>query len=70
MNEIMGKFLAFRGDDELADGSVHIEVTAARADGVVEIAFDAPLRGEPRYYVSFRLADLMSQMLRNVGEKE
>jgi len=70
MDEIMGKFLAFQSDgNEIADSSVHIEVTAARTDGTVEIAFDAPLRGSPRYYVSFRLADLMAQMLRNIGEK-
>lgn len=73
MNEIVGQFMAFRGNgngDEIADSSVLIEVTAARTDGTVEIAFDAPLAGTPRYYVGFRLSDLLAQMLCNVGEKE
>lgn len=68
MDEIIGKLFAFKGDNQYADQAIRIEVTSARKDGVVELAFDTALPGKPRFYVSFRLADMLEQMLKNVGE--
>ncbi len=55
INAMLGRVLAFRGDNEVMTNSgALIEVTEERA-GQVEIAFDV---GALRVYAAFDLADL------------
>ena len=57
----VAKLMAFKGDDEMQDMAVAVEITEAPGEDV-EIAFDD--RGE-RVYLRFRLAELQMAVLRN-----
>lgn len=62
---------AFRGEDEYVSATTCLaEVTEAYADGAVEIAFDAPLPGKPRLYITVRISDLTDSALAMKGAKE
>lgn len=53
--EFVGKFLAFKGEDEyVGNTNVLMQVTDVEGEEV-EIAFTAPLPGSPRLYIRFRL---------------
>lgn len=53
--EFVGKFLAFKGEDEyVGEKNVLMQVTDVE-DGEVELAFNAPLPGNPRFYIRFNL---------------
>jgi len=70
MDEFVGVFLAFKGEDEYIPATnVLLEVTEATKSGEVEIALNAPLPGTPRVYIRFRLADLASHALALVGNE-
>jgi hypothetical protein len=58
--EIAGKLMAFKGDDEVAESLVVIELTDVLAAGVIELAYSD--RGE-RVYIQFRFADLAAAIV-------
>lgn len=61
-DEFAARFMAFKGDDEyIAATNVLAEVTEVK-DGAVEIAFDAPIPGKPRIYLSIPFADLCGRV--------
>ena len=67
MDEFVGKLLAFKGEDEyISETSVLLEITEVTG-GNVEIAFDAPLPGKPRIYLTLSLPELVAQAL---GDKK
>jgi hypothetical protein len=60
MDNFVGHLTTFKGDNEVVNGELMIEVTEAWRTGVVEIAFDD--RGE-RCYVKFDLAEVVRRVL-------
>jgi uncharacterized protein YfaP (DUF2135 family) len=61
--EFAGKFLAFKGDETLVD-STAILMQVTDVDGPeIELAFDAPLKGEPRCYVRFKVPELLAHLM-------
>lgn len=67
--EFAGWLMTFekKDDSEIEDKGVLLEVTSAKANGQVEVAFDD--RNE-RCYLKFDLADLMKHVCLQAGEKE
>ena len=60
-DSFVAKLMAFKGDDEMQDAMVAVEITEAPGEDV-EIAFED--RGE-RVYLRFRLAELQGAVLRS-----
>ncbi len=60
-NKLIGKLIAFKGDDEQADATVVLEIIDTTDDGEIEFVFAD--RGE-RVYLKFVLADLVSAAMR------
>lgn len=60
-DHFVGKLMVFKGDDEVQDAMVAIEITEAPGEDV-EFAFHH--RGE-RVYLRFRLAELQMPVLRS-----
>jgi hypothetical protein len=59
IDEMVASFLAFRGDDEVAgETTVTVQVVDIHGDRI-EIAYDAPIPGKPRCYLSFSLPELL-----------
>lgn len=57
--QLIGRLTAFKGDDDLADRAVMVEVTDTSPGGVVEIACDVNLKGVDRIYLALPLQDLV-----------
>jgi len=63
-SEFVGSLIAFKGEDEVCTSTnILIEVTEVQG-AKVEVAFDAPIPGKPRIYVSFQLPDLVAHAMR------
>jgi len=61
-NRFVGQLLAFKGEDEyVSQTNVLLEITDI-ADGEVEIAFDAPIPGKPRFYLRVPFAELAARI--------
>lgn len=61
--EFVGKFLAFKGEDEyVEEKNVLMQVTSVEGNEV-ELAFTAPLPGSPRFYVRFDLPLVVANSL-------
>jgi hypothetical protein len=60
---VVGRLLAFRNladGDEICDHETLVQVTDARSDGCVEIAFDMPAApGKPRVYLTLPLGEIV-----------
>lgn len=68
-DHMIGWLISFRNDDddsgnEVIDECVSVELTDATKEGKVELAFDD--RGE-RYYLRFRIQDLLELVMRSRG---
>lgn len=64
MDEFVGRFMAFKGEDEyVPETKVLMELTEV-SKGDVELAFDAPVPGKPRVYISVSLAELCDRVAR------
>jgi len=60
--EFVGQFMAFKGSDEYApERNILVEVTDTHAGGIVEIAFNAPIPGNPRIYLKLDLAEIIKR---------
>ena len=67
-DQFVGRFLAFKGEDELcSQQEIMVEVTDV-VDGYVELAFNTPIPGKPRIYVSVPLAEIVRRSMR--GDKK
>lgn len=61
--EFVGKFLAFKGEDEYI-GSTNVLMQVTDTEGSeVELAFTAPLPGSPRFYVRFSLPVVVANVM-------
>jgi uncharacterized protein YfaP (DUF2135 family) len=61
--------MAFKGEDTLVDTtSVLMQITDVEGPEV-EIALNAPLKGEPRIYIRFKLPELMAHLMPVPKEK-
>jgi uncharacterized protein YfaP (DUF2135 family) len=68
--EFAGKFMAFKDDDTLVD-STSVLMQLTDVDGPeIELAFNAPLKGQPRIYVRFKLPELMAHLMSVPKEKK
>jgi hypothetical protein len=71
--EIAGKLIAFKNNgegDKYAQGSVLVEVTNFEQTGDMEIAFTAPVPGNPRMYLKFSLPEILqSAMNKHVAKR-
>ena len=68
-DEFVGRFMAFKGDDEYVEQkNVLLEITEL-AEGAVEIAFNAPLPGNPRIYICIPFAELCDRLAKWGDEK-
>jgi len=62
-DEFVGKFIAYKGEDEyVAETNVLMQVTDAEG-GEVEMAFNAPLPGSPRFYIRFPLPLVVANVM-------
>lgn len=60
-DEFVGRLIAFRGDDEYIPASnVLLEITEVE-NGNVEVAFNMPVKGGARIYVSIPIAELVAR---------
>lgn len=59
MIEMACRVIAFRGEDELVNKTILVEVTSVFKDGCVEIAFTSPTPGSPRIYLALPIPELM-----------
>ena len=67
-DQFVGSFMAFKGEDEYCpQQDILVEITEIKSD-TVELAFDAPIPGKPRCYLSVSLADVIRQAMKDVGE--
>lgn len=61
MDEFAARFMAFKGEDDyVPETTVLAEVTEVAGD-CVEIAFNAPIPGKPRIYLSLSLCELVAR---------
>ena len=67
-DQFVGRFMAFKGEDEyVPQEEIMVEITEVE-DGYVELAFDAPVPGKPRMYLSIPLAEVVRRSM--AGDKE
>ena len=65
MDEFAARFIAYKGDDEYVPAtSILVEITEI-VDGNVELAFNAPIPGSPRIYLSVPLTDVVARSMKN-----
>ena len=63
-SEFVARFMSFKGEDEyIGETNLLLEITEVE-DGAVEIAFNAPIPGNPRMYVSFPFNELCERVAR------
>ena len=64
-HEFAAKFVAFKGEDEyISQTNVLVEVVEV-ANGSVELAFNTPIPGSPRIYLSVPLAEVVNRAMRS-----
>jgi translation initiation factor IF-1 len=64
-NEFACEFMAFKGEDDYVQSTnILVEVTDVTKDGLVEIAFNAPIPGKPRMYIKLDLGDLVTRAIK------
>ena len=62
-DEFVVRFIAFKGEDEIAEKNVLTEITEIEG-GFVEVAFNAPIPGNPRIYLSIPFGELCARVAR------